>query len=45
MVLIIMIRKENRAKFSKRDLNGLLGREKSDILTTEQLQNFHMTKT
>jgi len=32
MVLITMMLKENRAKVSKCDLDGLLGREKSDIL-------------
>lgn len=32
MVSIIMMLKENRAKVPKCDLNGLLGREKSDIL-------------
>lgn len=47
MVSVIMMLKENRAKVPKCDLNGLLGREKSDILnyrTTIKLLHDKNTK-
>lgn len=39
-----MMLEENRARVSKCDLNGLLGREKSDILNYITIKNLYVTK-
>lgn len=42
MVLITTMLKENKAKVSKCDLIGLLGREKSDILNCRTINKTFM---